>query len=325
MTQTFPDIPREASPAYGVWSTREHAGSAKVDFWNNLTSSVFTPLAIDPDDREAFEAKLARADVGNIGIARIWSEGSSVQHSRRHVALSKDKPCFLLHLQVAGSSLNEQAGRATHLRPGDCALVDSSRPYSLKFGPNTRFIVCRMDAAALRNFLQMPEDMVSILIPGDQPATRILRQLLHAYLREADRTDTYDWAECSDSVLLSSLAVATRAILAPRQHYEHHLLDRAMEIVNKFYCDDEFGVGSIATELGVSERYVQLAFSAHGTTPSDFIRKKRVERAAHLLKSSDMKVTEIAMESGFSDVTHFGRSFRRVMGINAMRYRRDRH
>jgi len=322
----------EASPAisdcvsttYGEWSTHGRMGRSKIDFWNHLTSEVFTPLSIDPADHDIFEARMAKADVGEAGIAKIWSAGSVVRHSRQHVALSRDNPCFLLHMQVSGSSLNEQGGRTVDLRPGDCTIVDSSRPYSLTFGPNTRFIVWRISAARLREFIPESETLISNRIAGDLPPTRILKQLLNAFSRECKHAADRDWMQQSDSVLLSMLALASRSIspLGRDLADGHALLSRAIDLVNASLCDPEFGAGSLATELGVSERYVQRVFSSRGITPHDFIVRQRIDRAARILKSCDMSITQVAMETGFNDPTQFGRSFRRVMGMTASQFRR---
>lgn len=323
--EATPTTLKGAHPAYDEWSTYGRHGRQKVDFWNNLTSEVFTPLSIDPENRDGFEARLAKVDIGDTEIAHIWSEGSSVRHSRQHVALGRGKPCFLLHLQVSGSSVNEQAGKAVDLRPGDCALVDSSRPYSLVFGANTRFIVWRIGAAKLRTFIPEPDDIVSARISGDLPSTRILKQLLEAFSQECKEAVSTDWAGQADSVLLPMLALASRSIQSSRYVRDpgHALLDRAAEVIDTFLCDPAFGVSSLAVELGVSERYVQRVFGSRGVTPGQFIVERRVERAAELMKRSDMTITQIAFESGFDDLTQFGRSFRRVMGMTATQFRRD--
>lgn len=312
-------------PAYAEWSTQGRYGRQKVDFWNNLTSEVFTPLSIDPENCDGFEARLAKVGAGDSGIAKIWSEGSTVRHSRHHVALSRDKPCFLLHLQVSGSSINEQAGKAVDLRPGDCAIVDSSRPYSLVFGPNTRFIVWRMAAAKLRTFIPEPENIVSSRISGDLPPTRILRRLLEAFCQECQGNDATDWVGEADSVLLPMLALASQSIQSDRgiRDFGHALLTRAAEVVDTSLSDARFGVPALAATLGVSERYVQRVFGSRGLTPGQFIAERRIERAARLMKNSSMTITQIAFEAGFDDLTQFGRSFRRVMGMTATQFRRD--
>jgi AraC-like DNA-binding protein len=315
-----------AHGGYGEWTTHGRSGRLKVDFWNDLTSSVFTPLTIEPNDSDIFEARLTKADIAGMAVSRIWSAGSSVQHSRRHVALAQGEPCYLLHLQIGGTSVNEQAGRSIVMRPGDLTIVDSSRPYSLVFGAHTRFVVCRVAAARLNQFIGGAEDLVSTLIDGSLPATRLLRQMLVGISRECQRTSSMEWAAQSDTVVLSMLTLAARSIAAETciPPDSHHLLPRAIGIIDDRVCDPDLGIGMLASELGVSERYVQRVFGAQGTTPTEFIMRRRIGKAVELLKATDLRITDVAMETGFGDLTNFGRSFRRIMGSTPSQFRRNR-
>jgi AraC-like DNA-binding protein len=66
---------------------------------------------------------------------------------------------------------------------------------------------------------------------------------------------------------------------------------------------------------GCSPAYLSRTFSAEtGMTVSRFIRQVRIERAAELLKDGRRNVTEVAMEVGYSSLSHFSKTFREVTG-----------
>jgi AraC family L-rhamnose operon transcriptional activator RhaR/AraC family L-rhamnose operon regulatory protein RhaS len=50
--------------------------------------------------------------------------------------------------------------------------------------------------------------------------------------------------------------------------------------------------------------------------------KIRIERSCRLLRTTDLPVTRIALDAGFSDPNYFSRQFRKVMGISPSEYRR---
>ena len=50
---------------------------------------------------------------------------------------------------------------------------------------------------------------------------------------------------------------------------------------------------------------------------------RRVERAALSLRESDGAITNVALDSGFNDLTTFERTFRRIKGITPREYRRQ--
>jgi len=62
-------------------------------------------------------------------------------------------------------------------------------------------------------------------------------------------------------------------------------------------------------------------FAFFGKTISQFIRERRVLRAAELLRSVSTSVCDVATTCGFYDQSHFTHAFRRMMGCTPAQYR----
>lgn len=62
-----------------------------------------------------------------------------------------------------------------------------------------------------------------------------------------------------------------------------------------------------------------------GRSPIEHVIRVRVLRAAELLQHEDIRITEAAMECGFSDSNYFSRQFRQIMGITPREYHRHYH
>jgi len=58
-------------------------------------------------------------------------------------------------------------------------------------------------------------------------------------------------------------------------------------------------------------------------SPLQFILKIRIQAAANLLRASNLNVTEIARECGFSEPNYFTRQFCRLMGVTPSAYRKQ--
>ena len=58
-----------------------------------------------------------------------------------------------------------------------------------------------------------------------------------------------------------------------------------------------------------------------GFSPAEYINGVRVNEAAKLLNSSDLSMTEIAAETGFSNSNYFGGVFKKYMGVSPREYR----
>jgi len=73
---------------------------------------------------------------------------------------------------------------------------------------------------------------------------------------------------------------------------------------------------------GMSESTLARLFHrVMGRPPMDHVIRVRVARAAELLSSGDLRVTEAAFKCGFNDSNYFSRQFRKVMGVSPREYR----
>lgn len=57
-------------------------------------------------------------------------------------------------------------------------------------------------------------------------------------------------------------------------------------------------------------------------TPTDFVNRLRLRKAAHLLSDAKAKVVAVATELGFESVSHFHHLFKRYFGVTPAEYRR---
>jgi transcriptional regulator GlxA family with amidase domain len=62
-----------------------------------------------------------------------------------------------------------------------------------------------------------------------------------------------------------------------------------------------------------------------GVTPHGYVLQKRIERAQDMLVRTDLPLSEIALDTGFADHSHFARQFRRLTGMSPSEVRRSRH
>ncbi len=78
---------------------------------------------------------------------------------------------------------------------------------------------------------------------------------------------------------------------------------------------EEWPVRRLARVSGVSEAHFARSFKeAFGVPPHRYLLTRRIERATALLRDTDMGITEIAFQTGYSSLGTFGRTFRDVTG-----------
>ncbi len=78
---------------------------------------------------------------------------------------------------------------------------------------------------------------------------------------------------------------------------------------------EEWPIRRLARVSGVSEAHFARSFkAAFGAPPHRYLLTRRLERAAALLRDTDLAITEIAFQTGWSSLGTFGRTFRDVTG-----------
>lgn len=91
------------------------------------------------------------------------------------------------------------------------------------------------------------------------------------------------------------------------------------------HLDGEVSLETLADACGMSRAHFAKAFRAStGVPPHRWMVLQRVERAKHYLAHGDMPLGQIAYLCGFSDQSHFTRTFARVVGVNPGTWRRGR-
>jgi AraC-like DNA-binding protein len=80
---------------------------------------------------------------------------------------------------------------------------------------------------------------------------------------------------------------------------------------------------TLAEKVGLSRWHFARAFKqSMGATPHSYLMCRRLVRAQELLAETDLPLAEIALETGFSDQSHFSRRFREHLDVSPSMFRR---
>jgi len=69
--------------------------------------------------------------------------------------------------------------------------------------------------------------------------------------------------------------------------------------------------------------YKRDFLNTFGVPPGRWLLEKRLKRAAQLLSHSDKSITEVVCDSGFTNVSHFNRAFKKQHGLSPVQYRKQ--
>ena len=101
------------------------------------------------------------------------------------------------------------------------------------------------------------------------------------------------------------------------------LCDKAREIIEKKYMNQDLSLVSVSSEIAVSPNYLSALIKKEtGSTFIDLLSQKRIEVAKDLLLYSDMKVKEISEKCGYNDQHYFSYCFKKYTGMSPNACRR---
>ena len=90
--------------------------------------------------------------------------------------------------------------------------------------------------------------------------------------------------------------------------------------------DEEVTVEAVTKELGYTRQYISGRFHrVTGRLLSHFLKEKRLEKAARLLRGGNLRVSQIARRCGFDSENYFRQQFRERYGMSPRQFRSNDH
>lgn len=103
-------------------------------------------------------------------------------------------------------------------------------------------------------------------------------------------------------------------------HKENQFRLRFKRIINSNYKDQSLKVSDIAAALSMSERQLSRNTQRYyKASPTQYLRRYRIEKAQMLLFLG-YRISDVAMEVGFSSLSYFSLNFKAEFGCSASTY-----
>jgi AraC-like DNA-binding protein/ligand-binding sensor protein len=123
------------------------------------------------------------------------------------------------------------------------------------------------------------------------------------------------------SIFADHLALKSNQMAVHQANAEPPLIARAKKFIEEHHTED-LSLGQVAQAVHTSIFYFCKLFrKATGVPFTEFVSRTRIEKANNLLLNPNLRISEIAYEVGFQSLTHFNRTFKRIMGLSPTEYR----
>jgi AraC-like DNA-binding protein len=254
--------------------------------------------------------------LGTVGFGYIDGTASTFMRTRKHLADGRD----LISINISGGGRFKVEGvrGLDRYERGGAVVLESRRESTLySLDDTTAWTIC-LDRAPLEPLLADISDPIQRCLPGDNPGIRLLEGYLGSLLSlERDYDLTLATLHIRDLALYAlgvrgetHALVRERGVRAGRQSV---VLNAIVTRASERHLDP----ASVAAQLGMSPRYLHRLLEPTGRSFAQHLLQSRLDRAAAMLRNPDcarFKIGEVAVQAGFSDISHFNRSFRRTFG-----------
>src|SRR6516162_2465237 len=311
-----------------VARTLDLPSAQRFEYWKHILSDTFVPLEVStPSGEDDFHGRLRGCEFGSLRFIEVSAEPHT---ARRTARLVKAAPagCYKIGLQLRGSAVLIQDGRQATLTPGDFALYDTDRPYTLGFACEHRMLILVFP----RDLLGFPEEHVARLTATTMPGARPgLAGLLPSFLTQV--ADVMDQVGGRAAVRLSGNVLdLLTTVLAERLDRPAADADsghRALMLQITAFIEEHLGNPDLTPQLiavahHISLRQLHKLFQGSGTTVGGWIRQRRMERCGRDLRDpglADRPVAAIGARWGYPDPAHFSRLFKSAYGVGPRDYR----
>jgi AraC family transcriptional regulator, positive regulator of tynA and feaB len=305
---------RPDSLAIRRWSTHDVEPREALDYWRDSVCHAIIELGVEAPEEECFQARLEQYALGPATVNLIEATQQRVERTRHAISRSRSAAFHLLHLR-AGQFQLEHGGRTAVLHAGDSVLVDSTEPHKARCPVPTRCLIVQFPQQWLRAWLPVPEEIVDRPLRPQHGWSAALAAALASL-----RPDDLDGLSLPRGVVaeqLAALLALTAGPTAPRPSSRDQLHARIVRTLQDRYYDTSLAPGAVASEHGISKRYLHFLFACTGTTFGTQLLRVRLQRAQQLLSDArfaDVPIGDIAARCGFAEPSYFARCFRRHFG-----------
>nr|WP_156760891.1 helix-turn-helix domain-containing protein [Microbacterium karelineae] len=298
--------------------------ACNISEFRAAVSDSFVPLQVGSAHPERFRGVIRAADIDDVHITHVHATDHEVVRTPDLIARD-DRAFFKLSLMLSGSGLLIQDGREAILRPGDLAVYDTSRPYSLEFGQEFRTMVVMFPRQMLSLSSESIGELTAVRISGSEGLGAVVAPFLTQIDAHLEELSGPTGSQLMQSALDLVGTVFTRELGLDNTADPHtRLLQRIRGYIDRNLGSTELTPAHIANAHFISTRHLHGLFQADGTTVSTWIRKRRLERCRRDLIDpalADRPVAAIAARWGFVDAAHFSRAFKAAYGDSPSRVR----
>ena len=182
----------------------------------------------------------------------------------------------------------------------------------------------RLIAMGKKSIGDLDEELTD-LQAKEQQAKELCEQLVEIYVAKNKKTESIITAQIKTKIILLQfiLEMWEKGFVIENDKSGRNTIEKEMISYIQQNFMEKISLKEFSEQFHLSEKYISRYFKEHfHITLSQYITHLRLEHAKQLLQDTDIPVTEIAMQSGYQNVSYFIRSFKKTYGVSPLKYRK---
>ncbi len=319
------DVPNAHKGVFDVGALSEPKRHAA---WADILYDQYYPLDVDCRGHENYRGNLVTLDLPAVRLGMASSDPMDVYRRKSHLSRAASDYYFIPIPQMAPIAVR-QHGREAALPPGSFSLISIAETYQFLQSTQNAILTLRIEGRHARERIPLIDDLAASRFSHEHALIRIFVDFVRSALTQSEGLDKAS-TEALTAQLLDLFALAISAPVQALESSETSVrlahLRRILHAIENRLDDPALSAGSLAGELGLSERYIQKMFAEREETVSGVIRARRIAAAKRRLADPtrlNLSVAAIGYSVGFYDPGHFSRTFRQLVGMPPGEYRRQ--
>jgi AraC-like DNA-binding protein len=301
------------------FSTRGLPERMRIPMWREEFGRCIVHVDMEPSSDVPFqvEATLQAPQ----GLRTLAWQGSAMRFKRSKANIVDGDDSIGIIVCSPRRSQLSQRGQEIELRAGDAIALLHSEPAIVTYAEGLQFgLSVPRDALTAR-----VTNVDSLTMRPISRRTEALR-LLMTYLKSALKEGVLATPKLRDVVVthIHDLVALTISESAPLGESSASAIvaarhSAALDHIVGHFQDPELSLEAVARCQGISPRYLQHLMTSSGTSFTERVNELRLQRAFALLiepHDSVRRISDVALEVGFSDISHFNRLFRARFGVS---------
>ena len=234
-----------------------------------------------------------------------------------------------LTVSISGESYIGKAGDAFVVSPGNLHLMGSQTgtvDYFTFLFP-LKYISFRTDDMLDDKLLEPLNSGHLMICPRvKDTAKELCEQLIEIYMAKTDESESKIAAQIKTKVILLQfiLEMWEKGLVIENDTNGRNIVEKEMVSYIQQNFTGKISLKEFGEQFHLSEKYISRYFKEHfHITLSQYITYLRLEHAKQLLQDTDMPVTEVALQSGYQNVSYFIRSFKKAYAVSPLKYRKS--